>query len=111
MKILRWLKSRTSPERRANWLYRRGMLNAKLKQHQKAINDYSTVIETDGISPSLKSMALFNRALVYHAKNREREAGEDLNRLLSLSGAPGDVKTEARRKLLRMKKAADRSSS
>jgi hypothetical protein len=109
MKFLNWLKGKLSHRNKAMWLYRRGMLKAKLRDHRAAIADYTTVIDMADATDSLRAMALYNRSLVHAAVNQMPQAMDDLRSLLELPGATGNVKTEARRKLLRMGRTSDRA--
>lgn len=86
-------------------------MNAKLSQYQAAIDDYTAVIDMTDVPSSLRAMSFYNRGLAYHATDRESEAIDDLNGVLHMCDAPNDVKTEARRKLLRMERASDRIST
>lgn len=87
---------------RLTWHYRRGMARAKLGQHAAALEDYREVIEQEQVAQNMLAMALYNRALVYDAQGDVRAARSDLQRLLDLTGAPERVKTEARRRVVRM---------
>lgn len=89
-------------------LYQRGMLRAKLHNHDAALADYTAVIEMADAPANLQAMALYNRSLVYTAKDDNSRAIQDLELLLAMPAAAPNVKTEARRKLLRMDRSADR---
>ena len=108
MNIFTWLKSRMSPQYRAMWLYRRGMMRAKLHKNQAAIADYSAVIDLADVPADIRAMALYNRALVYHAAASEADAIDDLQKILEMADAAEHVKTEARRKLVRMERTSGR---
>jgi hypothetical protein len=111
MKIFAWLKSQTSAKHRANWLYHRGMARAKLHKHQAAIEDYTEVLQMEGVPSGLRAMALYNRALVYCALESQSNAVKDLKAVLGMPEAAEYVKKEARRKLLRMDRSSDRMTS
>ena len=114
MNILKWLKSLFNGRGKALLLYRRGMARAKKHDHQGAIDDYSALIDMPNTPPDVKAMALYNRALVYSADAVDEgnsKAIKDLNMVLSTANAPADVKTEARRKLERMKRHADKTDA
>ncbi len=87
---------------RATRLHRRGMVRAKLHQNGLAIEDYMTVIEMAVAPASIRAMALYNRALVYYAMSNESEAIDDLKKVLLMTNATEHIRTEARRKLVRM---------
>jgi hypothetical protein len=53
-------------------------------------------------------MALYNRALILWSAGDEQQAIKDLQRVLEISGASEQVKTEARRKLLRIERTTER---
>ncbi|MEQ8847867.1 tetratricopeptide repeat protein [Botrimarina sp.] len=109
MAILAWLKSRFSSSGHAEWLYRRGMLRAKLGRVDEAVADYTAVVETAAAPPRVRAMALYNRAIVLYSTGHAAEAGADLKKILSMNGAPAHVRTEARRKLTRVERAAERN--
>ncbi|TWT33881.1 Tetratricopeptide repeat protein [Posidoniimonas corsicana] len=108
MQTLKWFSLRSSPRQKAKWHYRRGMARAKLHQRALAIEDYRMVIQMDGVPPELVAMALYNRALVRLAMGEQDQAIGDLKGVLAMPGAAVRVKTEARRKLLRMDRATER---
>lgn len=108
VKLFNWLTGRYSQRAKAMWLYRRGMIKAKLRDHAKAVADYTAVIEMDEAPADIRAMALYNRSLVYSGSHNESGAIDDLEKLLQLVGAAENVKTEARRKLLRMQRSSDR---
>ena len=93
---------------RAAWLYRRGMVSARLSKNAQAISDYTTVIEMVNAPANLRAMSLYNRALVYFATSCEVKAIEDLQKVLSMPGASELVRTEAHRKLVRKQRGAER---
>lgn len=110
IRLFNWLTGR-SARRRAQWLYRRGMVRAKLHRSQSAIDDYTAVIEMDDAPASTRSMALYNRALVQYAIGDETGAIDDLNAVLQMGAAGANIKTEARRKLVRMQRASERADT
>lgn len=108
MRIFAWLQSHISSRYRAMWLYRRGMMRAKLHNNQAAIADYTAVVEMAGIPAEVRAMALYNRALVYHASADEANAVDDLNRVLEMPDVAENIKTEVRRKIVRMNRATSK---
>jgi len=108
VKLFNWLSSRYSHRAKAMWLYRRGMIKAKLRDRAKAIADYTAVIEMAEAPADIRAMALYNRSLVYSGSRNDSGAIGDLEQLLDMEGAAEKVKTEARRKLLRMQRSSDR---
>jgi len=113
MSLLKWLKSLFTGRGKALLLYRRGMARAKKHDHQGAIDDYTALIDMPNTPPDVKAMALYNRALVYSADAADEnnsKAIKDLNMVLATAKAPTDVKTEARRKLERMKRQSSKTN-
>jgi hypothetical protein len=108
MSVIRWLKSRFLVNKKAALYYRRGMMQARLHKNQGAIADYTAVIELADVTGPLRAMALYNRALVHHATGNDAGAIQDLNRILEMTEVASDVKTAARRKLIRMERASSR---
>ena len=56
-------------------------------------------------------MALYNRALVYSADEDNLKAIEDLKVVLGMANIPADIRTEAKRKLERMKRQANKPNA
>lgn len=108
MQLFDYLRSRWSPRSRAMWLYRRGMIKAKLHDQKSAIADYTAVIEMDDAPADVRAMALFNRSVVFSTNHDDTAATRDLEQLLQMAGASGNVRTEAQRKLVRMRRASER---
>ena len=104
MSILEWLTSRLSGRGKALSLYRRGMERAKRQDHAGAFDDYTATVSMPGVPPDVKAMALFNRALVLAADGDNLRALDDLHMVLALAETPDEVRTEARRKLVRMER-------
>jgi hypothetical protein len=108
MKFFMALISRFTGRGRALWRYRRGMTKARRHDHQGAINDYSAAIEMPDAPPDVKAMAYYNRALARLAED-DPQAADDLNQVLTMKETQPSVRTEARRKLLRIQRCVDRS--
>jgi hypothetical protein len=111
MSVFAWIVEWVPSKHRAQWLYRRGMLRAKLKKFQAANADYSAVIELENAPADLRAMALFNRALVSYAAGAESDAVRDLDEVLAMVDIGENVKTEARRKLIRMERSSEREET
>ena len=92
-------------------LYKRGMARAKKHDHQGAIGDYTAAIEMPDTPADLKAMALYNRATVYAVVGEKSKATDDLNVVLAMPQELTDIKTEARRKLMRMERRSKSDSS
>jgi hypothetical protein len=108
MTFLDWLKGRFSQRGQAMTLYKRGMASAKRHDDPAAVAAYTAVIDQDDAPAQIRAMALYNRSLVYASSHREVQAIRDLERLLDMPAAANHVKTEARRKLLRMQRTVER---
>jgi hypothetical protein len=84
------------------------MANAKRHAHDAALADYTAVIEMPGTPADIRAMALYNRSVVYTASHHDSQAVDDLEQLLEMDGAAANVRTEARRKLVRIQRSSDR---
>jgi hypothetical protein len=92
-------------------LYKRGMAGANSHDHTAALADYSAVIDMADAPADIRAMALYNRSVVHTANHNEDQAIRDLEQLLEMPAAAAKVKTEARRKLLRMQRSTERSEA
>ena len=110
MNILEWLKDCFSGRGKALSLYRRGMKRAKRQDHAGAIDDYTATINMVHVPPDVKAMALFNRALMLSADGDNPLARDDLNKVLAMAETPTEVRTEARRKLVRMERQSGKAT-
>ena len=111
MNVVSWIKGIFSTHGSAISLYRRGMAKAKKRDPMGAIEDYTASIDSQDVPADVKAMALYNRALVYAADGQTAKAIHDLNVVLEMRESLPTIKTEARRKLLRMKRSSEKSSS
>ncbi len=102
MSLFSWLKCLQSNRGRALSLYKRGMAKAKRRDHDGAIEDYTTTIGMQDTPPDVRAMALYNRALVYVAGGDDPKGVDDLDLVLTLDDAPLNVKTMAKQKLARI---------
>lgn len=84
---------------------------ARLQKHEAAITDYTAVIDMAGVRADVRAMALYNRALVRHTMAREADAIDDLRCVLEMGDVADNIKTEARRKLVRMERTSNRLDS
>jgi tetratricopeptide (TPR) repeat protein len=98
-----WLSNQFSRRRKAVSLLQRAMKRARAGNQEGAIADYSQLVDDDTTPADVRAMALYNRALVLAAGAETSKAITDLNRLLAMPEAKDEVKTEARRKLERMR--------
>ncbi len=109
MNIWNWFRSRISDRSKALLLYHRGMTRAKHQDHAGAFDDYTATISMHGVPPDIKAMALFNRALVLAADGDNLRALEDLKMVLSIPETADEVRTETRRKLVRMERKSSKN--
>jgi hypothetical protein len=98
-----------SQPKSAMTIYRRGLDRANEHDNKGALADYSTVIDMDAAPADIRAMALYNRSVVHGVNHDDVQAVRDLERLLEMPAASAAVKTEARRKLLRMQRTAERT--
>lgn len=106
MNLILWMTGLFTGRGKAISLYRRGMAKAKLRDYPSAIDLYSQTIELAATPADVRGMALYNRALVYSALGEGDKATEDLNQVLAVAETPVNVKTEAKRRLARMRRHA-----
>ena len=109
MTFFDWFKNHFSQRKRAMAIYRRGIARANEHDNRGALDDYSAVIEMDAAPADIRAMALYNRSVVHGANRDDAQAVCDLEMLLEMPAASAAVKTEARRKLLRMQRTSERT--
>ena len=109
MKVFHWLTSRFSKRRKAMFLYKQGMAKAKKHNRQGAIHDYTTMLGMPGTPADLMAIVLYNRALMYIAAGDDRKGAVDLDAVLAMNEAFGNVKTMARQELARMQSRSSNS--
>ena len=105
MNVFDWLTGHFSNRGKALSLYKRGMVKARKKDHQGAIDDYTTTIGLPDAPADVKAMSLYNRALVHVAAGDDRKGVDDLDAVLAMMDdalVMVNVKTMAREKLARM---------
>jgi hypothetical protein len=108
MRLLSWLTNRFSQRHKAMALYQRGMIRAKLRDHQSALADFTAVVDMEDVPADIRAMALYNRAVVYTASHHDLQAIRDLELLLEMRGAAANVRTAAKRQLVRIQRSSDR---
>lgn len=111
MNIIRNLIGLFTSRGKALTFYRRGMVKAKEDDCSGAIHEYTLAIDMLAAPADVKAMALFNRALMYATNNSQLQAIADLKRILTMDDSLDGIKTEARRKLVRMERKAERDDS
>lgn len=87
-----------------------GMVCAKKGETDEAIKYYTDVVDSPESPRDVIAMAMFNRALVYTAIDKLREATDDLRAILGMPEAITKIKKSARDKLVRMQRKLDRES-
>ena len=102
MNVLDWLGGHFSNRNKALRLYKRGMAKAKRHDHRGAIDDYTTSLGMADTPDEVKSMVLYNRALVYVAAGDGQKGAVDLDAILGMDEASANIKTMARHKLRRV---------
>jgi hypothetical protein len=85
------------------------MARARNRNHQGAIDDYTTAIGRTATPDDVKSMLLYNRALSHAATGDAQKATDDLDTILSMDAAPVNVVTMARTKLAKIEPRSDKS--
>jgi hypothetical protein len=108
MKLFNWILGGWSHRQRVMARYRQGMEYAKANDNQAALEEYTAVIEMVNAPVDIRSMALYNRAVVYSTMHNDAQATRDLEKVLETAGAAANVRLEAKRKLVRMERASDR---
>jgi hypothetical protein len=113
MNFFHWLTDGFSDRGKAMALYKRGMAKAKQHDRQGAIDDYSAVAAMR-VPVEVRAMAIYNRALVHIAVKDDPKAIDDLNMVLGMKGMKetlSNIKTEARRRLVRIDRRSNTSSA
>lgn len=83
-------------------LYKRGIRNAKRRNHQGAIDDYTMAIDMPQAPPNVRAMAQYDRGLVYLAMQDDLKAAQDFNRVLDMKESLVNEKTMARQAIGRL---------
>ena len=83
---------------------------AKRREPDNAIKYYTDVVDTSESPRDVIAMALFNRALVYAAIGKVRQATEDLKAILGMPEAIAKIKKSASDKLVRMQRKLEREA-
>lgn len=106
MNVFNWLIGHFTNRGRALSLYRRGMARANKHDHQGALEDYTSTIDSPDAPVDVKAMALYNRALVHVAAGDDQRGVVDLDAVIAMKESFVNVKTMARQQLLRMQRRA-----
>ena len=91
---LRELGIDAPPERRAIALTSRGLIYGQLGETEKAVADFSIVIEMPGAPLGLRAEALFNRGVTYERSDLRR-AIADYSSVIEMPGAPSIQRAKA----------------
>jgi len=87
-------------------LMQQGMAHATANEPEKAINIYDSLARSK--SATVRSRALFNRALAHSAMKDDAKAIADLEQVIAMPGAPENVLTAARTQLIRVQNRGER---
>ena len=87
-------------------LMKQGMAHASANQPEKAIGIYDSLVCSK--SATVRSRALFNRALAHSAMKEDAKAIADLEQVIAMSSAPENVLTAARTQLIRVRNRGER---
>jgi hypothetical protein len=109
MNLISWIKRRVFRLDDASARYQQALASANKHDLSAALAGYTAVIDMENTPPDLRAMALYNRSVVYTTTGCDAQAIADLELVLELPGAAANVKVEARRKLLRMKRSSERA--
>ncbi len=104
MNFFKRITNRFSARGRALAQVEQGMVCVNKSESDNAIKHYSEVVDSSESPRDVKAMALFNRALVYTAIGKERQATEDLKAVLSMPETITKIKKSASDKLVRMQR-------
>ena len=104
MSFFNWLTGHFSKRGRALSRCKRGVRKARNRDHEGAINDYTTTIGMPNVPADVKAMALYNRALVHFATGDDAKCVDDLDAVLAMDGAMVivNVRTMAKQKMAKM---------
>jgi len=89
-------------------LLRQGMDHAKANRPAKAIEVYSSLVGSKVTSPTVRSRALFKRALAYSSMKDDKKSIADLEKVLAMPGVSENVAIAARTQLARVRNRAER---
>jgi len=90
---------------------RQAMEHAKGDRPKKAIEIYTSLVDSKGTSADVRAKALFNRALAYSALRDDERASADLTQVLALPNLAENVQIAARSQLARVRKRAEKRTT
>jgi tetratricopeptide (TPR) repeat protein len=111
MNLFRWLFARRSIRSEAMYHYRLGLARDKKGDLDGAMAAYSSAISLENAPDDIKSMALYNRALLFAARGDRSKAAADLNAVMVMPTSVPGVTTAARRRLERLQHRQDAADS
>ena len=95
---------RNKARRKAIKTYKDGIAHADARRYEKAIANYSNVVDMRQAPLDVRAMARLNRALVYSVQGDIPTACNELTIVIHDEAASDAVKNSAREKLKRLKK-------
>lgn len=110
MNLWKRMASRFTTRGRALAKVSKGRVCAEKGESDNAIKYYTDVVDTSESPRDVIAMALFNRALVYAAIGKLRQATEDLEDILGMPEAIAKIKKSANDKLVRMRRKLEREA-
>jgi hypothetical protein len=84
------------------------MGHASANRPEKAIAIYDSLVASKSASMTVRSRALFNRALAHSSMKEDEKAIADLEQVLAMSGVPENVLAAARNQLIRVRNREER---
>src|SRR5437870_4256361 len=87
---------------------RQAMDHAHANRPEKAIAIYDSLLSGKAADPTLRARALFNRALAHSSTKNDQKAIADLEKVVSMPGAPENVLSAARNQLVRVRNRVQR---
>ena len=90
-------------------LLQQGMAYASANDPEKAIGIYDSLVRSKAASSTVRSRALFNRALAHSMMKQDAKAIADLEQVIVMPGAPENVLTAARTQLIRVRNRGERA--
>jgi hypothetical protein len=110
MNAFDWLATSLSLRAKGETFFRRGMAKAKKRDHQGAIDDYTTSLGVRDTPADVTAKTLYNRAVAYVASGETKKGTDDLQAVLAMKEMLINVKTMSRQKLARMDAKANKSN-
>jgi hypothetical protein len=109
MSIFGTLASLFTRSGRDDNLLRQGMEHASANRPEQAIMIYDSLVKSAAASLTVRSRALFNRALAHSSLKNDKQAIADLEEVVAMPGVPENVQTAARTQLIRVRNREERN--